>query len=188
MIAFLVALLLELGAPAKVAPEYAVLIEKEARAFKIPAEVGAALCGHESRWNVHARGAKGEIGLCQLLRGTLATRGFEHLTNRQLERPAIQFHLAFRHLAYLRAVCVRFTIDSPGRWVSPYSGRKCGWSSYSNGIMSELTAAESKVIARHGPVLMTGLVGFTPGPRGRVPSLREWPTLWCSREEWPVSR
>jgi hypothetical protein len=199
VLAFLVALLIELGAPPAVAPEYAVLLHKEAQAYKVPAEVVAALCAHESRWDRRARGALGEIGLCQLYRGTLATRGFDRLTNRQLENPKVQFHLAARHLSYLRSVCGRVHRTHAKQWISPYSGRKCTESVYSDAIVGELEAAKQRVLSKHGPVLTTHVVGFTAITKLAMAAVVEpatvaeplcltGPPLWCPNIAAPIGK
>lgn len=185
MLALLVALLLELGAPAQVAPKYAVLLEHEERAYHVPAEAIAAVCAHESRWDEHARGALGEIGLCQLLRGTVTVHGFEHLTDAQLERPAVQFRLAARRLARLRDVCGGYW--DLKRWISPYSGRQCGPSCYSNEIVVELDEAKGRVLEKRGSLWTTHLIGLTALnalPKEREPICYGRP-LWCEKLSAP---
>lgn len=112
---------------ARVAP----IIYEEATRYDIKPETLAAVVAHESRFRKDARGGLGEIGLGQLKRGTLATAGYEHLSDEELARPRLNLRLAARHLAHAKKLCG----GKPVRWLSRYNGRKCGPSSYSRKVV-----------------------------------------------------
>ena len=119
----------------------AATIAEEAERFDLPAELVAAVIQHESGFRRDAVGALGEIGYLQLKRGTLATRGFDHLSDAGLRQPRINIHLGARHLAHVRALCGN---APPVAWLSVYSGRKhCRPSPYSRAILRLLIAAST---------------------------------------------
>lgn len=134
--ALVVAVVLELQAPRPPRPLRAA-IARAATAHQVDRRLLAALVDHESSFRPDARSARGEVGLGQLLRGTLATRGYDSLTDDQLAEPGLNLWLAARHLARVRRRCG----GSPERWVSAYSGRRCGPSGYSRAIVAAAEAS-----------------------------------------------
>jgi soluble lytic murein transglycosylase-like protein len=111
--------------------EAAPLILAEAEKFDIDPLLLGALCIEESRFDKHAVSPVGAQGLCQIMPGTTASRGYERLEPHQLRAPRINLHLAARHMAHLRGKCG----GTPMRWLSPYGGYNCGPSQYSKKVM-----------------------------------------------------
>ena len=72
----------------------------------------------ESHCNSNATGRLGELGLMQLKRFTLATRGYDHLTDQQLRTPALNIKLGARHLRF----CLRKCANSIVGALSLYKG------------------------------------------------------------------
>lgn len=118
----------------------AATIAEEAERFDLPPELVAAVAAHESMFRRDAIGARGEQGLMQLKRGTVATRGYDHLSDAGLRQPRINIHLGARHLSRVRALCGN---TPPVAWLSVYSGRKrCAPSPYSRAILRLLAVAQ----------------------------------------------
>lgn len=111
--------------------EVAPLIQMEAEKFGVDPLLLSALTIEESRFNRHAVSAVGAQGLCQIMPGTTASRGYERLEAHQLRAPRINLYLAARHMAHLRDKCG----GTPMRWLSPYGGFNCGPSRYSKKVM-----------------------------------------------------
>src|SRR5512143_2613414 len=65
----------------------------------------ASMQRQESHCNPKATGALGELGQYQIKRGTRATMGYEHLSDEQLRRPAINTRLGARHLRFCLDFC-----------------------------------------------------------------------------------
>jgi len=150
--AALVALILRLQGlhapgPAEVrARLLAATIATEAIRYDLPPDLIAAVIAHESAFRQDATGTLGEVGLLQLKRGTLATRGFDHLSDVGLRQPRINIHLGARHMAHVRELCGVGSLAL--HWLSVYSGRrKCRSSPYSRAILRLLSDAQSKEVA-----------------------------------------
>lgn len=77
---------------------YAKHVVDTAARYSLSPFVLASQMRQESNCNPHATGRKGELGLMQLKRFTLATRGYDHLTDQQLRSPAVNIRLGARHL------------------------------------------------------------------------------------------
>lgn len=150
--AALVALILRLQGlhapgPAEVrARLLAATIATEAARYDLDPLLLAATIQHESGFRQDATGALGEIGYLQIKRGTLATRGFDHLSDVGLRQPRINIHLGARHMDRVRSICG--ATSPPLHWLSVYSGRhKCRPSPYSRAILRLLSDAQSKEVA-----------------------------------------
>jgi soluble lytic murein transglycosylase-like protein len=123
----------------------AAMITIEADRQGVDAALIAAVIQHESGFRRDAVGALGEQGLLQLKRGTLATAGYDHLSDVGLRQPRINIHLGARHLAHVRALCGNVPAAS---WLSVYSGRKkCRPSPYSRAILKLLADAQPPEVA-----------------------------------------
>lgn len=117
-------------------------------------EEAALMLLHESRFNPDARGAGGELGMAQLYRGKIATRGYNRLTDRQLMNPELNIRLGVRHLALVKADCSG--AGKPvSRWIGRYSGAPCGRTRYGRLAAKQLGDAH-KILRRHGVVLASG--------------------------------
>lgn len=140
-----------LGKPAQctlpTGPSYALaqVVVQEAARYQIDPAILAAVLRHESGFNPHARGARGEIGLGQIYRGTKASRGYDHLTDQQLEAPEVNVRLAARHLAWAQSKCGG---GKPAQWVGVYAGHGCGPTKYGTRLIARLEAAQTVVRAR----------------------------------------
>lgn len=118
----------------------AATIVEEAARFDLPPELLAAVAAHESMFRRDAVGKLGELGFFQLKRRTIATLGYEHLSDAGLMQPRINVHLGARHLARVRAICGN---APPIAWLSVYSGRrKCRPSPYSRAVLRLLADAQ----------------------------------------------
>jgi hypothetical protein len=107
-------------------------IDAEARRYHVDPVLVVALIRHESRCDLRARGAKGEIGLGQILPTGNAIRGYAHLPVAVLEEPAMQAHLIARHLRK----CLRICRGNARSALGVYSGRRrCGPSKYAEAVM-----------------------------------------------------
>jgi len=123
----------------------AATIASEAARYDLPAEIVAAVAMHESGFRRDAIGARGEAGYMQLLRGTLATAGYDHVSDAGLMNPRLNFHLGARHLAHVRRLCGN---APPVAWLSVYSGRRhCRPSPYSRAVLKLLERAQPPEVA-----------------------------------------
>lgn len=137
----------------------AAAINRAARAFDVDPVLQAAVIARESGFNARARGAAGELGLQQLLRGTLATAGYEHLTDEALMQLPINTWLGARFLAHVRAACARKGITDPLAWVSQYKGLPARPSRYSRAIIKAADRARETAREADGPGTMIARVG-----------------------------
>ena len=111
----------------------AATINVEAARYDLDPLLLVAVAAHESMFRRDAVGALGELGYYQIKRNTIATRGFDHLSDAGLMQPRINVHLGARHLAHVRRLCGN---APPIAWLSVYSGRsKCRPSPYSRAIL-----------------------------------------------------
>ena len=117
--------------------DVATAVVRAADSHRLPAPILAAVLAHESGLRVRARGSLGEIGLGQLYRGTVATRGHDHLSDEDLESPARNVWLAARHLARVRDRCGGWAYN----WLGAYSGRACGETGYAVRVITKLRRA-----------------------------------------------
>lgn len=104
-------------------------IHAEATRAHLDPALMAAVAFRESGLRQSARGAHGEVGLMQI-----HPRGLATLLCQGLAVRTVRGNLACgaRILAHVRARCG----GSPDRWLSAYSGRACGPSSYSARILA----------------------------------------------------
>ncbi len=119
------------GAHAK---QYAAHAIRAAELYGLNPRIIASMMKQESGCLRDAVGRKNEQGLMQVKRNTIATRGYDHLSDTQLRRPALNIRLGARHLRYCLNKC---NGDLPGA-LGMYSGLKkdratkqCRSSSYS---------------------------------------------------------
>ncbi len=126
--------------PAGSAKSVATLIVREARRYDIDPRVLATVIRHESGYKPEAIGRRGELGLCQLYRGTVATAGYDHLSDDQLMVPWLNIRLGARRLARAAKQCGG---GGPENYLGPYNGRGCGRNLYSRKILTRLHDAET---------------------------------------------
>jgi hypothetical protein len=88
-----------------------------------------AIAWNESSFRNGVHGARGEIGVMQILPKGQALFLCRGLVISRLED---NVQCGVRILAYVRKACG----GSPERWLSAYSGRSCGSSSYSSRVMA----------------------------------------------------
>lgn len=105
--------------------------EKGPKPTQLPFVLIASVFGSESGFDPNAVGAKGEIGYGQIHPKGNARKG---ATIKQLRSPVMNARLAIRHMYRLRRLCG----GGPLRWLSPYSNRPCGKSSYSEKIIERI--------------------------------------------------
>jgi len=77
---------------------YAKDVVRAAERYMVNPFVLVSQMRQESRCNPNATGKLGELGLLQLKRNTIATRGYDRLTDTQLRRPALNIRLGARYL------------------------------------------------------------------------------------------
>lgn len=77
---------------------YRAAIEREARAFEVPAELADAIMAAESSYDPTTIGADGEIGLMQLMPPTARMLGFTGTLD-ELAIPEVNIHYGVRYLA-----------------------------------------------------------------------------------------
>ena len=111
---------------------YAAQVELAATPVRIDPYLVVALIERESGWHEGAIGAKGELGLGQLLPHSDAIRGYERHPSAVLKAP-INIRLTVAWMAHKRAACR--TAD-PVTWLSAYKGLRCGPSRYSRWIVA----------------------------------------------------
>jgi hypothetical protein len=105
----------------------------------------SALVARESSFNPHARGKAGELGYGQLKRNTVATRGYDNLTDEALMQPPVNLWLTARHMARARRLCGN---APPVEWLSLYRGTKrCRATRYSRAIVAAAARAMAAVRA-----------------------------------------
>lgn len=101
----------------------------------------ASMQMQESHCSPKATGKLGELGQYQLKRHTRATRGYEHLSDSQLRRPAINTRLGARHLRFCLDFCDG---DLPGAlglysgWPKNKKTGRCRVSNYSRAILARI--------------------------------------------------
>jgi|GEM_PF-4135774 len=123
----------------------AATIAVEAARYDLDPLLLVAVAAHESMFRRDAVGALGELGIFQIKRNTLATRGFDHLSDAGLMQPRINVHLGARHLAHVRRLCGN---APPIAWLSVYAGfRRCRPSPYSRAILRLLSESTPPEVA-----------------------------------------
>lgn len=138
MTAAIVALIVQLDGSPKVARQLAPIVVAAAARYQLDPRLLVAVVRNESRFRVDARGAKGELGLAQVKRNTMATRGYDHLPDGALLRPALNLKLGARHLARCRRICGGMAAP-PERYLSVYNGRRyCRPSLYSKRVLARI--------------------------------------------------
>lgn len=153
MKAALVALILELsprgGAHREVHAEIlAAQIQHAARRNHVDGLLLAALVGHESSFVATKRGKLGELGLGQILRGTLAAKGAEDMSDETMMLPPINLALTAAHMRRVQRKCGDAT---PAQWLSVYAGNRwCRPSHYSRAIVA--TWERLKAFEAPGPM------------------------------------
>lgn len=98
--------------------------------FEVPAPIVIKVIYKESRFDVHARGALGEIGLMQLKpkHGAIPPE-FAHLTRAELEEPDLNVWIGVRYMAHVSIRC-------PNHFLSRYNGGGCKVTRYSRRVKS----------------------------------------------------
>lgn len=83
----------------------------------IPPAVILSAVFRESSFDIHARGAFGEIGLMQLKRGRGGPipRDLAHASRRALEDPALNIYLGTRYMARIRLKCPDYFLSRYNR-------------------------------------------------------------------------
>lgn len=101
--------------------------------FRVDPVLAASLMRPESDFDPHAISAVGkDLGLTQIRRG-ITTRGYDHLTDRQLMRPWLNIFLGVRRMALARRNCEAGA--PPEVWLGGYAGLQCGSTPYSRRLM-----------------------------------------------------
>ena len=123
------------------ATHYAKDVLAAAKKYDLSAFVLVSMMRQESHCNPAATGRLGELGLMQIKRRTLATAGFDHLSDEKLRDPALNIRLGARHL---RRCLNRCGDDFLGGALGLYSGLAprrgiCRESSYSHEILARLS-------------------------------------------------
>lgn len=95
----------------------------------IAPEIVLKVIYRESRFNVHARGALGEIGLMQIKRGGAVPPELAHLTRAELEVPELNVWIGVKYMA-------RVAIKCPSHFLSRYNGGGCHVTRYSRRVRS----------------------------------------------------
>jgi hypothetical protein len=106
--------------------------------YGVPAHIEAAKIYHESRFDKHARGARGEVGVSQLLRRGAIQGADLKLTRAQLEDVDTNIRIGTKYLAQFVIRC-----KHPSGWLTKYNrpARGCRPSRYSRGVLADLRAA-----------------------------------------------
>lgn len=111
-----------------------VAIERESVQYDVPSGIVAAVIYHESHYDQHALGSKGEIGLMQVKRGG-AVESRMKLSTHALAQVHINVHLGVAYLGQFVHKC-----SVPSQWLTLYNrgpGR-CRASTYSQGVLKDL--------------------------------------------------
>ena len=118
--------------------ELVTAISKHCDRTGVPAHIEVAKIWHESKFNKHARGSRGEVGLSQLLRHGAIQGADLKLTRAQLEDVDTNIRIGTEYLAQFVRQC-----DRPSRWLTKYNrpARGCRPSRYSLGVLADLRAA-----------------------------------------------
>jgi hypothetical protein len=134
--AALLAALLEIAAPVRArtiadAERLVPVLLEEAAAVSPPFDpvLLAALAWNESGFRNDRHGARGEIGTMQILPRGMALHLCRGLV---ISRLRDNVKCGARILARVRQICG----GSPARWLSAYSGRRCGPSSYATRVLT----------------------------------------------------
>lgn len=120
-------------------------------ASKIDPYLVVALIERESGWHEGYIGAKGELGLGQLMPHSDATRGYDHHPSVLLRVP-VNIRLTVAWMAHVRSVC---RTPDPALWLSVYKGirkrgGRCVASPYSRWIVARagaLNALGARLVA-----------------------------------------
>lgn len=120
---------------------YAAQVELAAGAARIDPFLVVALIERESGWHEGAIGARGELGLGQLMPHSDATRGYEHHPAAVLKAP-INIRLTVAWMDHVRTVC---RTPDPLLFLSSYKGvkkrgGKCVATPYSRAIVARAAA------------------------------------------------
>lgn len=131
---------------------YAAQVELAAGAARIDPFLVVALIERESGWHEGAIGARGEIGLMQLLPHSAATKGYEHHLS-ALFKPPVNIRVGVAWMARKRQACR--TAD-PVKWLSAYKGIGCRPTTYSRAIVARAAAlralGKKVVVAADGAI------------------------------------
>lgn len=119
----------------------AAIVLEEATRNDLEPTLLLAVVYRESSCDPHARGAAGDAGLMQLLPGGSALAGHRELTDAQLDDPRTNLSIGAAFLARVRDRCG----GAPERWLSAYSGRRCGSSRYSRAILQAAVRADAAI-------------------------------------------
>jgi soluble lytic murein transglycosylase-like protein len=127
------------------AHEVAAAITGASRKYEIDAPVIAAVIYHESAFRARCRGARGEIGLMQIMRGGAVPRRLDRLSDQRLQSIALNINIGTRYLAHVARVCK----GPPLYWLSRYNGRPCRPSRYSRGVLGDLNRASRSFATKY---------------------------------------
>lgn len=95
----------------------------------IQPEIVLKVIYRESRFNVRARGALGEIGLMQVKRNGAVGPEFARLTRAELEEPDLNIWIGVKYMA-------RVSLKCPSHFLSRYNGGGCRVTRYSRRVHS----------------------------------------------------
>ena len=105
-------------------------VRSASSAFDIPAPIVVKVIYRESRFDIHARGALGEIGLMQLKRKRGAVPpAFAKLPRTALEEPSLNVWIGVGYMAHVSMSC-------PNHYLSRYNGSGCVVTRYSKRVHS----------------------------------------------------
>ena len=120
--------------------------------YGVPVHIEAAKIYHESHFDKRARGAKGEVGLSQILhRGAIQGADLK-LTRVQLEDVDTNIRIGTRYLAQFVREC-----RNPSGWLTKYNrpARGCRSSRYARGVLADLRAARRVKLRPHSELAST---------------------------------
>jgi soluble lytic murein transglycosylase-like protein len=122
--------------------EVAGAIRSASDEFHVPAEIIAAVARHESGFKQFTIGARGEVGLMQVMRGGAVQGDFARLPNQHLADIHLNVWLGTAYLAKFAHKC-----RSPNLWLTPYNGGRCVVSRYSTAVLKDLEDAKRRSIS-----------------------------------------
>lgn len=135
-------LLIALGCTPGNAAIWSPHLEALAPQFGLAPELAAAVLASESVCRARARGARGEVGGFQILRGASTPGQTRWLRDDVLELPGVNATLGLRRLAASRDACK----GPPLAWLSEYNSGKCaGPTGYARKIHARLHRAQRKL-------------------------------------------
>ena len=148
-------------------------VTKYGEHFNVPAHVMAALIWHESKYNKHARGAAGEIGLTQIKpNGAIVGKNLRR-ARWELEDVDTNVRIGMQYLSQFVREC-----DRAENWLTKYNrpARGCRPSRYSSGILSDLRTGRRValfVVGGRSPYDTEASGSLNPFPSPTSPSMSE---------------